>query len=143
MSKSFIMKRQVQFAETDMAGVLHFSNYYRYMEEAEHVFWRSLGISVLTRIDDHEISWPRVVTSCEYLKPVHFEDELELTVKIIRLGDRSIIFAIEFDRGGERIASGRIKAVCCTMAEGKFQSISIPGSIRKKLEAVLEVEAIN
>lgn len=138
MSHSFIMKRQVQFAETDMAGVLHFANYYRYMEEAEHAFWRSLGVSVLTRMEDHEISWPRVATSCEYMKPAHFEDELELTVKVVNLSDRSITFAIEFNRSGERIASGRIKAVCCSMTEGKFQSIPTPESIRKKLEAVVE-----
>jgi len=138
MSHSITMKRQVQFAETDMAGVLHFSNYYRYMEEAEHVFWRSLGISVLTSIDDQEISWPRVVTSCEYFKPACFEDELELSVKVINLGDRSVTFAIEFNLSGERIASGRIKAVCCNMADGKFQSIPTPDSIRKKLEDVVE-----
>lgn len=138
MSKSFTLKRQVQFAETDMAGVLHFSNYYRYMEEAEHVFWRSLGISVLTNIDGHEISWPRVVTSCEYIKPARFEDELEIAVKVIHLGDRSVTLAIEFNRSGERIASGQIKAVCCTMADGKFQSIPTPESIHKKLEAVVE-----
>jgi len=138
MSHSFIMKRQVQFAETDMAGVLHFANYYRYMEEAEHAFWRSLGVSVLIKMDGHEISWPRVTTSCEYLKPAHFEDELELAVKVIHLGDRSITFSIEFNRSGARIAFGQIKAVCCSMVEGKFQSISPPESVRKKLEAVVE-----
>ena len=43
MAHSFSMTRSVTFAETDMAGILHFSNYFRYMEEAEHAFFRSLG----------------------------------------------------------------------------------------------------
>ena len=36
-------KRRVEFAETDMAGQVHFSNFFRYMEAAEHAFFRSLG----------------------------------------------------------------------------------------------------
>ena len=46
MAHSFSMTRSVTFAETDMAGILHFSNYFRYMEEAEHAFFRSLGFRV-------------------------------------------------------------------------------------------------
>ena len=101
MPTEFKWKRLVQFAETDLAGVLHFANYYRYMEEAEHAFWRSLGSSVITRNGDQEISWPRAATSCEYLAPAHFEDELELTVVLAKIGNRSIRFEFDFRRGGE------------------------------------------
>ena len=46
MSNEFVITRRVQFVETDLAGVLHFSNYYRYMEEVECAFWRDRGLGV-------------------------------------------------------------------------------------------------
>ena len=40
MPYEFEMTRRVQFAETDMAGVMHFANYFRLIEEVEHAFYR-------------------------------------------------------------------------------------------------------
>ena len=40
---TFITHRRVEFSDTDMAGIVHFANFYRYMEQAEHDFFRSLG----------------------------------------------------------------------------------------------------
>ena len=134
MTHEFRMIRRVQFAETDMAGVLHFSNYYRYMEEVEHAFWRSIGRSVV--MPDHSgehISWPRVATSCEYAAPAHFEDEIELGFAVVMVGERSVTYQVEFHRQGRRIAVGRTTAVCCMMSNGSFRPIPIPDAIRAKL----------
>ena len=40
MPTEFTIKRRVQFSETDMAGIMHFANYFRLMEEVEHAFLR-------------------------------------------------------------------------------------------------------
>lgn len=133
MPDPFTMKRRIQFAETDMAGVLHFSNYYRLMEEIEHEFWRSLDTSVLAKLGNLEVSWPRVATRCEYFSPARFEDEITLSLKVTHVGDRSTTYEVEFHRDSKRLAMGKVTAVCCTMAEGKFQSISIPDPLREKL----------
>lgn len=127
------MKRMVQFAETDMAGVLHFANYYRMMEEVEHAFWRSHGSGVITRLGDTDISWPRVATSCEYFSPARFEDELELMFTVAHVGERSATYQIEFLRDGERIALGKTTAVCCNMNDGRFRPIAIPDKLRDVL----------
>lgn len=129
-----VLCRRVQFAETDMAGVMHFANYYRVMEEAEHAFWRSLGLSVITEADGVEVSWPRVATSCEYFSPLHFEEELQAALKVTHVGDRSVSYEVEFRSGGRRIARGRMTAVCCTTRDGQFQPVSIPPSLRTLLK---------
>ena len=46
MSYEFQITRRVEFSETDLAGIMHFSNFFRFMESAEHAFFRSLGFSV-------------------------------------------------------------------------------------------------
>jgi YbgC/YbaW family acyl-CoA thioester hydrolase len=131
----FVIQRRVQFAETDLAGVLHFANYYRMMEEVEHAFWRSLGESVMSQDGEGSISWPRVVTSCEYHAPARFEDVLELAFQVVGIGAQSLTFEVEFRREGQCIARGRIKAVCCRMVGGEFRSTAIPAPLREKLTA--------
>ena len=46
MAYEFKVRRRVEFSETDMAGIVHYSNFFRYMEAAEHAFFRSLGLSI-------------------------------------------------------------------------------------------------
>ena len=134
---TFSIQRMVQFAETDLAGVLHFANYYRMMEEVEHAFWRSVGMGVVIQHGDTQISWPRVATSCEYFAPAHFEDEIELRFTVENVGRRSMTYQVEFIRGNERIALGRTTAVCCAMKDGAFGAMEVPDDIRARLLAAM------
>ena len=137
MAKEFVTTRRVHFSETDRAGVLYFAHYYRYMEEAEHAFWRSLGLRVITHVDGHETSWPRVATSCEYSAPVRFDDELELAFRVVGIGNRSAKYEVEFRCEGRRIALGRMTAVYCTIDHDEFQPTPITPTLRAKLEESL------
>ena len=133
MDKEFVMRRRVQFAETDMAGVLHFANYYRIMEETEHAFWRSVGCGVMTRDGDRWIGWPRVSTSFEYFAPARFEDELELRLAVTKVGERSVTYELRVSRDGKRLALGKMTAVCCAIEGESFSPIAIPKGLRSKL----------
>jgi acyl-CoA thioesterase FadM len=55
---AYVYDRRVQFAETDLAGIVHFSWYFRYIEEAEHALWRAAGLSISP--PRAEMGWPRV-----------------------------------------------------------------------------------
>src|SRR5258706_47606 len=74
--------RQVEFSETDMAGIVHYSNFFRYMEAAEDAFFRSLGFSVVTSQVDPPVGWPRVHAECDYREPLRFEDEIEVHMSV-------------------------------------------------------------
>ena len=133
MSNEFRMTRRVQFAETDLAGVLHFANYFRFMEEIEHAFWRSVNLSVVCRDGEQEVSWPRVSANCEYFAPARFEDELELVLIVGKVTEKSVTYDIDFRCGGKRLAKGSTAAACCTVADGRFQSVRIPEYLRRVL----------
>ncbi len=134
MAKTFRIKRRVQFAETDMAGVLHFATYYRYMEEVEHALWRCVGHSVMTLDGEEYIGWPRVSTQCKYFAPARFEDEIELVLNVAEVADQAVTYEIAFMLAGRRIAAGSAKAVCCRIRQGTFEAISIPQELRTQLE---------
>ena len=58
MTKLFHTTRRVEFGETDLAGVVHFANFFRYMESAEVEFLRSRGVSVRLKWEGQEIGFP-------------------------------------------------------------------------------------
>ena len=131
----FRTTRRVEFADTDMAGMVHFANFFRYMEAAEVEFWRSRGLSVMMRQQQERMSFPRVSASCDFQKPALFEDLLDVAVSIERLGSKSVTFGFEISRGGELLARGQITAVCCRVsASGPLESIEIPSAIRERLQ---------
>lgn len=134
MPAAFTVKRIVQFSETDLAGVMHFSNYFRWIEDCEHAFWRSIGLSVTHDGEMQSFSWPRVSVACEYNAPLRFEDEAELHLRVNRVGVKSIEWEVRFTRDGTQTAVGRCTAACCTIdGPGGFRAIEIPEFVREKL----------
>lgn len=139
MSKTFEYRRRVEFCETDAAGIVHFSSFFLYMEQAEHAFWRHLGLSVFRQATgDLLVSWPRVSVSCQYRGPVGFEDEVDLQLSIARLGEKSITFKFSMRVKGRHVADGETTAVCCRVHDShSLESVKIPEEFRAKLAAYL------
>ena len=134
MAAAFSILHRVQFAETDMAGVAHFANYFRWMEEVEHAFFRSVGLSVAMQHEGAEIGWPRVAVACEYYKPLRFEDEVELRLRVMKVGEKSFTYEVDFIKAGQEAAQGKATSVCCAVRKkGGFGPIPIPSEIRRKL----------
>jgi acyl-CoA thioester hydrolase len=132
----FRTSKRVEFGDTDMAGIAHFSNFFRYMEAAECDFLRSRGLSVKLDWEGQSIGFPRVSASCDYLSPARFEDVLDIAVAIERIGVKSVTFVFEFSRGGEVIAKGKVTSVCCRVdGDHWLKGIAIPESYRARLEA--------
>ncbi|MEM9700936.1 MAG: acyl-CoA thioesterase [Planctomycetota bacterium] len=135
-TSSYTHRRRVQFSETDMAGIVHFAQFYRYMEEAEHAFLRAAGLTVMEHKSDGSIvGWPRVSAKCGFKAPAFFEDELDIRVSVQRIGVKSLTLDYRFTRdaaeGGEPtlIAEGSMKTVACTFtADRVMTSIEVPES---------------
>ena len=139
MPYEFTLSHRVEFAETDMAGIVHFANYFRMMENAEHAFFRSLGFTVHGHEAGTTIGWPRVNASCEFLKPLRFEEVVDIQLLVAEVRTRSIRYAFRFwkDEDGQRveIARGGVTAVCATVkATGKLGAIEIPEKIRAAIQ---------
>lgn len=135
MSEPFRTQRRVEFSDTDMAGIVHFAAFFRFMEAAEHEFLRSRGLSVVLDWEGEHLGFPRVSASCDFTRPVRFEDVLDITVTIAKLGTKSISYRIEFFHDGAAVAAGSIACVCCRMpgASGGLVSIPIPAGLRARL----------
>ena len=133
MDSEFKYKRRVQFAETDLAGIVHFSTMFRYLEEAEHAMWREAGLTIADRGSD--MGWPRLGAALEFRNPLRFEQEFEVWVRIAALKTRTIEYEFTIVRGQTVIAVGTMTSVCVRrQADGTMKAIEIPAEIAAKLE---------
>jgi acyl-CoA thioester hydrolase len=134
MPTSYQTKRLVEFSDTDMAGIMHFSAYFRYMEAAEHELLRSIGLSVYTEIDGAAVSFPRVAASCNYSSPVRCENVLDIDVSVKRVGTKSVTYGFRFAHTGREVATGEMTSVCCRVVHGQPPvSMPIPDAFAQKL----------
>jgi acyl-CoA thioester hydrolase len=135
MSEPFRVSRRVDFCDTDMAGIIHFSNYFRYMEFAEVAFLRSRGLSVSMGWGQEKLGFPRVAANCDFLRPVRFDDVVDIEVRVERVGDKSVTYTFDFWHEGKPVAKGRVTAVCCRVRPGvhELESTEIPQEIRQRL----------
>jgi len=139
MHSEFHTTRRVEFSDTDMAGIVHFSRFFVFMEAAEHAFLRSLGTSVSAEWEGNKIGWPRLEATCTYLSPAVFEDVLDIYLKVIRKGTKSLTYRFDFFRGETAIASGKLSTVCCICNPGeKIRSIPIPDFIADQIQVADE-----
>lgn len=136
MSSEFRYTRRVQFAETDLAGIAHFSTMFRYMEEAEHALWRACGLSIAER--GSPFGWPRLNAALEFRKPLRFEEEFEVLVRIAALTRRTIDYDLVLRRGDTVIAVGTMSAICVRRSpDGTMKAAEIPAEIAGKLRRFL------
>ena len=127
------MSRRVQFSETDAAGLVHFSCFFRYFEDAEHALWRAAGLSI--HPEQSPIGWPRVSAACEFHRPLRFEQEFDVAVSISEMSRRTIAYTGTITRGGEKVATGSWKIACVTrLPDGGMKSAEIPASVADRLK---------
>jgi len=139
MATPFRTTRRVEFADTDMAGIVHFSNFFRFMEAAEVEFLHTLGLSVKMKTPDGQsIGFPRVSATCDYVRPITFQDVVDVTVAVENVGRKSVRYRFEFSKEGALIARGQISACCCRVSgDRKLESLAIPEEIRAKLAGAI------
>jgi acyl-CoA thioester hydrolase len=140
MAHRFTCTERVQFSETDMAGIVHFSNFFRYMERVEHAFFRSLGFSIVDppSLADERVGWPRVHAACDYFAPLRFEEEFECELLVEEVRRKVIRHLIRFwKKDGTLAAEGRITAACVRKdpVTGQMKAIEIPERFLSRIEA--------
>lgn len=137
MHSEFAVTRNVEFFETDMAGIMHFSNYFRWMESCEAAFYRSLGLPLAAFVPGRFSAWPRVQATCQYRAPLRFNDVVEVKLFVARLGRRSITYVFHFRKDSVLVAQGEVSVVhvkADRRAKGGMSARPIPPAVRALLQ---------
>ena len=137
MAHEFEYRRRVDFHETDMAGIVHFSNFFRFMESAEHAFFRSLGLRVHSGSESGAAGAARMEAACSFRKPLYYEDVVELHLVVKEVRTKSIAYTVVFRKSGEEVARGSMVVVFVSKAgaSGSLESVPIPAAAAARIEA--------
>jgi YbgC/YbaW family acyl-CoA thioester hydrolase len=124
------LRRRVHFYETDVAGIVHFSVFFKYMEEAEHAMWREAGLSIHAVNDD--IGWPRLASAFEFYRPLRFEDEFEVQIRVAEMTKKTIRYECTLTKNGEKLASGSM-TIACVRKKPTMRAVEIPEDVAQRL----------
>lgn len=138
----FEHQRAAEFHETDLAGIVHFSNFFRWMEAAENAFLKSIGIATVAATDTGFRGWPRVRAQAKFQAPVYFGDPVKVQLTVSEIKPRAVVYCytILVMRDGDSIkaATGSLTTVYVEKAtsDGTMHSIDIPEKLRNQLPEV-------
>lgn len=141
----FVYTDRVQFSDTDMAGIVHFSNFFRFMERAEHAFFRSIELSIwedpaLIPVAER-VAWPRVHASCDFHAPLRFQEIYQVELLVEEIRTKAVRYLIRVWKEDKTLSGeGRMAAACVRKdpVSGQMSAVPIPERIRSCLEVAPE-----
>jgi YbgC/YbaW family acyl-CoA thioester hydrolase len=132
----FIYRRRVQFAETDLAGLVHFTHFFRYMEEAEHALWRAAGMSIARA--GEPTGWPRLGAAFEFRAPLRFEDEFDVAVRVATTTPRTLQYEFTITKSGTLIGTGTITTAYVDKSGAALKALELPADVVARLRSASE-----
>ena len=140
MAHEFTARRVVEFHETDMAGIVHFANVFRWMEATEHAFFRALGTKVHSSEGGRMQGWARVHAECDYRAPIFYQDVVEVRLAVRDKRPSALTYDFVFTRvepdGPTEVARGSLTAVCVAREQGeaRMKAVPMPPEVARLIE---------
>jgi acyl-CoA thioester hydrolase len=116
---------QIRWVDTDGAGVVHYSNYFRYFEACEEEFYKSLGLNFKTIHERHQIALPRVEAHCNYKSSCRFGDVIKISLSVGEIDEKTITynFQVFLEQENKLAAEGYLK---CIAVNEKWKAAPLP-----------------
>ena len=138
--------RRIEFSETDMAGLVHFSNFFKYMETAERDFFEAAGVDLIRTELGELVGWPRARAECKFSAPLRFGDTIDIHLAVKSVKDRAIdyqfrIFRCNMDGSRTQAGKGHMTTILAKLDKyGELQSVELSDDLRERIsEAPAEV----
>lgn len=121
MTDKIIFERKVNYYETDKMGIVHHSNYIRYMEEARIDFLEKAGISYIG-LEKMGIQIPVLSVTTEYKIPLKFGDIFKIECSVKKFNGVKFEIAYKFYK--DDVLTSVAESSHCFVGEG-FKPIRI------------------
>lgn len=120
---------RVYYEDTDLAGIVYYANYLKFIERARSEWVRSLGIDQSEVRERHGIVFAVRRVEADYLKPAVFDNLLQVTTRLVELGGARIVLDQAVLRGDQTLFTARVTLVCL----GEAGALRLPADIRAAL----------
>lgn len=105
---------RVYYEDTDLAGIVYYANYLKFIERGRTEWVRGLGVDQTRVKADQGIVFAVRRVAADYLRPAKFDDELVVTTEVLAIGGARIVLRQEVMRGAERLFTAEVTLVCLT-----------------------------
>lgn len=102
---------RVYYEDTDLAGIVYYANYLRFIERARTEWVRGLGIDQVRLKEDDGIVFAVSRIEADYLHPAKFDDELTIATTVESLTGARLVVRQEVSRGANKLFSAQVTLV--------------------------------
>ena len=121
---------RVYYEDTDLAGIVYYANYLKFIERARTEWVRSLGIDQAVLKRDEGIVFAVRRVEADYLLPAVFDDELSVETEVKALTAARIVLVQSVRRGADLLFCADVTLVALTDAG---RPARLPADIRRRL----------
>lgn len=120
----------VYYEDTDLAGIVYYANYLKYIERGRTEFVRALGVDQTALKREHGIVFAVRRVEADYIAPAKFDDDLVVETRVLTNSGARIVMEQHVIRNGETLFSAIVTLVALT-SEGR--PARLPRDIRQTL----------
>lgn len=131
-SKQSIYNRMIHVYETDKDGVVHFSNYFRFAEEALYSGLRDFGFS----FEQTEYSMAMIDASANYIRPIKFAEQLNIVISDIKVKRVKLVALLDFSDSQQNNVA-RIQLTFVLIDSENRRSMPVPEHLKSSLSQVI------
>ena len=121
---------RVYYEDTDLAGIVYYANYLKFIERGRSEFVRAHGIDQVALRDDENCVFAVRHLSCDYLAPARFDDLLTVHTEVADLSAARIVLHQRVDRGSQTVFAAEVTLVCLRL-DGR--PTRLPAKLRQSL----------
>lgn len=121
---------RVYYEDTDLAGIVYYANYLKFIERGRSEFVRDLGINQTALKADQGIVFAVRRVEADYLSPARFDELLTVTTRLDTLGGASMVMEQAVLRGDVTLFQARVTLVCIGETG---RALRIPNEVRAAL----------
>jgi len=107
----FTSEFRAAFADTDAAGIVHFTTVLFWVEATEEALFRELKLPFFVQEEERVKGFPRVRIECDYKFPVYREEVVTIALQPQELGDKKLVWGFKATVQGREVAAGALTTV--------------------------------
>jgi acyl-CoA thioester hydrolase len=121
---------RVHWVDTDVAGIMHFTNYLRYFEACEEEFYGAISLPFNDVRVKYGVIFPRVEVHCQYKAPCRFDDFFDVIMRVREVAEKTITYDFQAIRqhDGKLAAEGYIK---CIAVNSEWKAVALPTELAR------------
>ena len=128
MSHAFPIR--VYYEDTDLAGIVYYANYLKFIERGRSEWVRAMGVDQVAMKRELGLVFAVRRVEADYLRPAKFDDELIVTTDLVAETGARIVMEQAVMRGAEKLFAATVTLVCLTETGAAAR---LPAEVRRKL----------